>query len=80
MDAHDRNWRRLTGRIPAAAEADAARIVRAFRGDIVLTPPRASKWGSYRWRSDLGAKIFLNRDLQPEAMLITLLHELSAAQ
>lgn len=80
MEALDRNWRRLAGRIPAAAEADAARIVRAFRGDIVLTPPRASKWGSYRWRSDLGARIFLNRDLQPEAMLITLLHELAHAQ
>ncbi|MFZ9778511.1 MAG: hypothetical protein ACO3CI_09335, partial [Schleiferiaceae bacterium] len=63
MEGSERNWRRLEGRIPAAAEPEVARIVRAFRGEVALTPPRASKWGSYRWRSDLGAKIFLNRDL-----------------
>ena len=80
VEGGERNWRRLAGRIPAAAEPEAARIVRAFRGEVALTPPRASKWGSYRWRPDLGAKIFLNRDLQPEAMLITLLHELAHAQ
>ena len=72
MNSLDLNWRRLAGRIPEAAEAEASRIVRAFKGEVTLTPPRSSKWGSYRWRPDLGAKIFLNRDLQPEAMLITL--------
>jgi len=80
VDSLDLNWRRLAGRIPEAAEAEASRIVRAFKGEVALTPPRSSKWGSYRWRPDLGAKIFLNRDLQPEAMLITLLHELAHAQ
>jgi hypothetical protein len=80
VDSLDLNWRRLAGRIPVAAEAEASRIVRAFKGELALTPPRSSKWGSYRWRPDLGAKIFLNRDLQPEAMLITLLHELAHAQ
>jgi len=80
MEGGDRNWRRIAGRIPEASEAEVARIVRAFRGEIALTPTRSSKWGSYRWRPDLGAKIFLNRDLQPEAMLITLLHELAHAQ
>lgn len=37
---------------------------------------RNSKWGTYQWRGGV-ALITLNADLDPEAMLLTLLHEMA---
>ena len=74
------NWAIVAPKVPPAAYSGLEKIVRAYQGQIRLAPPRRSKWGDFRWKAGGPSRISINRDLAPEAFLITLLHELAHAQ
>ena len=74
------NWSVVAARVPPAAHPQLQRIVNAYSGRIRLAAPRKSKWGDFRWQAGQASQISVNRDLSPEAFLITLLHELAHAQ
>ena len=75
-----KNWAVIAPKVPPAAHPGLEKIVRAYQGQIRLSPPRRSKWGDFRWVAGEPTRISINRDLAPEAFLITLLHELAHAQ
>jgi SprT protein len=55
-------------------------LATAFAGTIDAVAPRSSKWGDFRPAHDgKPARIRVNRDLPPDAFLLTLLHELAHA-
>ncbi|MDG1252391.1 MAG: hypothetical protein P8N56_01820 [Schleiferiaceae bacterium] len=74
------NWAVVAPMVPIEAHPQLEKIVGAYSGRIRLAPKRQSKWGDFRWRSGELSRISVNRDLSPEAFLITLLHELAHAQ
>ncbi len=74
------NWAVVAAKVPAAAHPRLQRIVGAYSGRIRLAAPRKSKWGDFRWQAGQPSQISINRDLSPEAFLITLLHEFAHAQ
>lgn len=74
------NWAIVAPKVPVEAHPRLEKIVAAYRGRIRLAPSRQSKWGDFRWRAGEMSRISVNRDLSPEAFLITLLHELAHAQ
>lgn len=52
----------------------------AFPGTVQAVAPRSSKWGDFRpAHAGKPARIRVNRDLPPDAFLLTLLHELAHA-
>jgi len=74
------NWAVVAAKVPAAAHPRLQRLVGAYSGRIRLAAPRKSKWGDFRWQAGQPSQISINRDLSPEAFLITLLHEFAHAQ
>ncbi|MDP4750251.1 MAG: SprT-like domain-containing protein, partial [Schleiferiaceae bacterium] len=55
-------------------------LATAFAGTVDAVAPRSSKWGDFRPAHDgKPARIRVNRDLPPDAFLLTLLHELAHA-
>ncbi len=75
-----KNWAVVAPKVPLAAHPVLEKIVHAYQGHIRLSAPRQSKWGDFRWAHGEATRISVNRDLGPEAFLITLLHELAHAQ
>lgn len=54
--------------------------IEAFPGTVQAVAPRSSKWGDFRpAHAGKPARIRVNRDLPPDAFLLTLLHELAHA-
>ncbi|HAB32120.1 MAG TPA: hypothetical protein DCE13_06200 [Cryomorphaceae bacterium] len=75
-----KSWALISPRVPESAHPRLERVLRAYSGQVRLAPPRQSKWGDFRWQAGSLSRISINRDLNPEAFLITLLHELAHAQ
>ena len=66
--------------VPTAAVAYCATLHQAYAFDFVVSRPRRSKWGDYRYRrSSRGVRhtISVNGNLNPYAFLITYLHEVA---
>ena len=74
------NWSLIEPYIPKRSYSLVKPIIKDFKGIIKLSNPRKSKWGDFRWNINGVTSISINNDLNKDAFLITLLHEMAHAQ
>jgi len=74
------NWQIVEPYVPETSYGILKNIVDRYSGNIKLSRPRKSKWGDFRWNKNGITSITINNDLNKNAFLITLLHEMAHAQ
>ena len=74
------NWQIIESYVPEGSHDILKNIVDRYSGNIRLSRSRKSKWGDFRWIKNGMTSITINNDLNKDAFLVTLLHEIAHAQ
>tara|TARA_Y100000385_G_scaffold54286_1_gene51715 strand:+ start:5241 stop:5834 length:594 start_codon:yes stop_codon:yes gene_type:complete len=71
------NWSLIKPYIPKISYSLVKPIIEDFKGFIIPSKPRKSKLGDFRVKKNGEICISINDDLNPDAFLVTLLHEIA---